>query len=51
MISVIRGSRKERRNYEEEFGLGGDSPHLAAATAALTALGTTSCMGLGPVNF
>jgi hypothetical protein len=23
---------------------------IAAATAALTALGTTSCMGLGPVN-
>ena len=24
---------------------------IAAATAALTALGTTSCMGLGPVVF
>ena len=23
---------------------------IAAATAALTALGTTSCMGYGPVN-
>jgi hypothetical protein len=24
---------------------------IAAASAALTALGTTSCMGYGPLNF
>lgn len=24
---------------------------IAALSAALTAIGTTSCMGLGPVNF
>ena len=24
---------------------------IAAATAALTALGTTSCMGFGPMHF